>query len=219
MNDFAIILSRNWLFLLMLTLGIASCDEVQEKEIENKKTTPAPAEPKKEEPKKNPVPKEDEYTEAPVDLSMTKEDIQYLSLHDIFPMGSNYETIHKRIPALKGIRAEGGSDELAAQGLTEAKTKITMLRKPTDVEFNFRNDSLYSFYYTITEHDYNKANKIYKGIQQFYNKKLGQGRQLTAEEETRHLQTTVWTATFPYGVMTYNTNTGMISWGFQNTKP
>ena len=209
----------NWFWIFLIALNAVACSDVQEKEIDNNKTTTPPAPPKKEEAKKETPVKEDEYTEAPVDLGLSKEDINYLTLPEDFPMGSSSKSIHTKIPALKGIRPEGGSDELAAQGLTESKAKITILKKPADLEFNFRNDSLYSFYYTITEEDYNKAEKIYKGLQQFYNKKLGPGVQLTAEEETRHLRTSVWMDTFPYGVMTYDTNTGIISWGFQNTKP
>src|SRR5690606_15431359 len=117
------------------------------------------------------------------------------------------------------VRPEGGLDELAAQGLTESKTKSPFLNQSLDLEFNFKNDSLYSFYYTIIEQDFDKAEKLHKGIQQFYNKKLGKCIVPAAEEETRHIRTSLWIEKAPYGVMTYNVNTGQISWGFQNTKP
>lgn len=219
MTIFNRLINTNWLFAALMAILLVACSEVQEKDLNNNQVAPPPPEPKKEEVKKNPVPSEDEYTEAKVDLGLTKEDTKYLLLQEAVPLGTTSHAIHDKIPSIKGVRPEGGSDELAAQGLTEAKTKVTILGKPTDLEVNFKNDSLYSFYYTIVEPDFNKAEKTHKGIQQFYNKKIGQGTQLPSEEETKNIITTVWTQKYPYAVMTYNVNTGLISWGFQNTKP
>lgn len=209
-----------WLLAGIICLSISACSDVEEKDLNNNKpdnTTPAP--PKKEEEKIPKVHKDDEYTETKVDLGFTKEDKDYLKLYETFPMGTTSKAIHDKLPAMKGVRPEGGSNELAAQGLTESKIKITFLGKPADLEFNFKNDSLYSFYITVTEHDFNKADNIYKGIKQHYNKEIGPGVEPTVEEETRDIKNCYWSEKAPYGVITYQINSGIISWGFQNEKP
>ena len=207
------------LLILFVSLSVISCWSDGEREVKNTgNNTTNPPETKKEETKKEEF-KEDEYEEAKVDLGLSKEDQNLLMLSESFPMGTHFKAIHTKMPEFKGIRPEGGSDELASQGLTESKNKVTFLGKSVDLEFNFKNDSLYSYYFTITETDFNKAEKLYKGIKQFYNKKIGQGKEISAEEETRDKKTCVWVEKSPYGVLTYNLNTGLISWGFQNVKP
>ncbi|MBX9851546.1 MAG: hypothetical protein K2X86_07275 [Cytophagaceae bacterium] len=207
------------LLILVISLSVISCSSDEEREVKNTDNNKVAApEPKKEEKKKELL-KEDEYEETKVDLGLSKEDQNLLMLSETFPMGTHFKSIHSKMPEFKGIRPEGGSDDLAAQGLTESKNKVTFLGKPADLEFNFKNDSLYSYYFTITETDFNKSEKLYRGIKQFYNKKIGQGKEIGAEEETRDKKTCVWTEKSSYGILTYNLNTGLISWGFQNSKP
>jgi hypothetical protein len=211
---------RTFKLYIWILLGIAlySCSDEGEKDLNNNKTTPPPPpEVKKEEPKPK-VHSSDEYKEEKVDLGLTKEDIQNLMLQESFPMGTDFKKIHDQLN-VKGVKPEGGSDELAAQGLTEAKTKVNLAGKPADLELNFKNDSLYSFYYSINENDFNKAERYYKGIQQFYTSKLGPCIEPVSEEETKNIKTCIWNKKAPYAVMTYDINTGQINWGFQSSKP
>jgi hypothetical protein len=156
--------------------------------------------------------------EEKVDLGLSKDDMKNLMLQETYPLGTNFKKIHDDMH-IKGIRPEGGSDELAAQGLTESTTKMNVAGKPANLEFNFKNDSLYSFYYSITENDFNKAEKYYKGIKQFYISKLGPCKEPVAEEENRTTKSCIWGEKYPYAIMTYDLNKGTITWGFQNAKP
>lgn len=207
------------LLLFVLCFSLPGCNEQTEKEVENKKPLPPPPPaPSNPEPKKPAVHSTDEYKEEKVNLKFSDQDKKYLTLVDSFPLGSNSKTVREKYN-LKNVRPEGGLDESAARGLTESKTKVTFLGKPADLELNFKNDSLYSFYYTISEQDFNQAERLYKGIRQYYIKKYGPCEEPVAEEETRHLRNCYWREKSPYGVMTYDVNAGVISWGFQNTKP
>jgi hypothetical protein len=202
---------------LLFSLLILSCNDTSEGETENR-NIPSPEKKKENEEKKEKTGKADEYTEEKVDLGLTSQDEKLLMLNEKFPPGTNFRKIHDEF-GIKGVRPEGGLDDLAAQGLTESKTKTTFLNKNIEIEFNFKNDTLYSFYYTLTEPNYNEAEKLYKGIKQYYNKKLGPAVTPPVEEDTRDVRTCYWLEKFPYGVLNYNVNTGQISWGFQNTKP
>lgn len=205
--------------IVFLSLIIIGCNDTQESELDNNQNKPEKPTPKKDTVNDKPKqPKIDEYNEEKVDLGLSKEDEKFLLMVEKFPFGTNFKKIHDEL-GIKGIRPEGGMDELAAQGLTESKMKKVLMNKNVDVEFNFKNDSLYSFYYSFTENDFNKGEKLFKGLKQFYNKKLGTAEIPPAEEETRHIRTCLWREKAPYGVLSYNVNTGLISWGFQNTKP
>lgn len=220
MNLLSNIFKAKWSLIAIAVIFLTACDEVQQKEISEPKkdSIETPVTERKLE-KKYPK-EEDEYTEARVDLKLSKEDINYLMLTKEIPLGCNFKKIQEELPNIKGVlKPEGGPDALAGQGLTELKTQVIFLGKPADLELNFKNDSLYSFYYTVQEEDFNKAERLYKGLQQFYNKKIGQGAELIAEEETRDIRTSVWKENFPYCIINYNINTGVISWGFQNNRP
>src|SRR5690625_6940043 len=60
------------------------------------------------------------------------------------PLGTYYEEVRRRVAGLGELEPEL---EDSADELTEARTTMHVLGYDADVEFNFRNDTLYSYYF------------------------------------------------------------------------
>src|SRR5690606_34680519 len=129
--------------------------------------------------------------------------------------GTPFKQIKELFPAVKDPRPEGGSADLGKQGYSEALVKLDLMGKKADLEFNMKNDTLYSYYFTITEADYEKASDIYLGIQQFYNKEFGPCKEENVEEHNHYSKSCMWNSGKYSVVMTQDINRGNISWGFQ----
>ncbi|HEY8402574.1 MAG TPA: hypothetical protein VIK89_15000 [Cytophagaceae bacterium] len=208
------------LFGLVLLLA-AGCTESETEEVNSNKidTTGMPPIEKPVEVKK-PEKKEVVETTERVEIGLNTEDKSFLEFAEVIDLGVNFKTLKEKIPSIKGIRPEGNMDELAAQGLTETSITSQLMGKTASLEFNFKNDSLYSFYYLVSEQDTEKGDRLYKGIRTYYLEKWGEGKRIPVEEDNRYSKSYYWElGNNRYGVMTYNLNTGNISWGVQNTKP
>ena len=191
-----------------------SCSDEQSKETVNKTTAPpAPTEIKKETPKPS-VKKTDEYAEEKINLGLSVEDKKQLQFLKAYPIGTPFKKIHDEMN-LKNAKQSKGSDEMATQGYTEVDTKVNIMGKSADLQLNFKNDSLYGYSYKITENDFNKGGKIYKGLQQFYAEEFGPCKELTSEEETLTTRSCNWSSKKALGTIIYDVNTGEINWGFQ----
>lgn len=207
--------------LLPFTLLIAACTDSETERINTNKPDTVVIAPKEEpkEVKKTEKEEEPERTER-VEIQLNQQDRSLLMLADQIALGTDYQKIKEQVPNLKEIRPEGNSDVLAAEGLTEATASASFMEKQTGIEFNFKNDSLYSFYYLINELNTEKGERLYKGIRTYYLERWGEGKKMPVEEETHYSTSYYWElGNGRFGVMTYNLNTGNISWGVQNTKP
>ncbi|MFN6947074.1 MAG: hypothetical protein ACK4ND_19175 [Cytophagaceae bacterium] len=162
----------------------------------------------------NPVYTEDGEEDV-VRLILSKKDEQFLSLIDSISLGSTYNDVKKRYSELGMQRPEGNMAENARRGLTEAHLKTSLLDRQGNIEFNFKNDSLYSFYFTITEPDFEKGDIIYAGLQNYYSEKIGSCIEETAEEYNRYSKSCFWENNKYDAAMTYNLNSNSISWGIQ----
>jgi|GEM_PF-1516536 hypothetical protein len=199
----------------LLTLGLTSCHEEAEKEakevVQDTITTPAQDTVVIEKPAQEEVVEQ----EKTVDLGLTKADKKSLMIIKELPLGTTYAKIKEVFPSVKEPRPEGGMVDLGKQGYTEAFVKVELLGKKGDLEFNMKNDTLYSYYYTISEADFEKASDLYLGIQQFYNKEFGPCTEEKVEEHNHYSKSCVWNPGKFSVVMTQDINRGSISWGFQ----
>ncbi|MFN3403125.1 MAG: hypothetical protein ACK40G_03455 [Cytophagaceae bacterium] len=153
--------------------------------------------------------------EEDVVLELKRQDKKYLMLIEDIPLGSNYKYIKEKFPKLKAPRPEGGSEQLGAQGYSDATSEIRLMNYSGTIEFNFKNDSLYSYFFTLNENDYDKGMNLYYGLQTFYNEKWGACIEENVEEMHKYSRSCYWNPENFSTVMSYNINSGMLSWGFQ----
>ena len=66
------------------------------------------------------------------------------------PLGLNYLQVKEKVDGLSAMRPEGGIESLGREGLHEAVTQVTFDTLQTELEFNFRDSTLYSYYYTAS---------------------------------------------------------------------
>ncbi|WP_028979354.1 hypothetical protein [Sporocytophaga myxococcoides] len=198
----------------LLMIGLIACHEEAQNDTKEvvKDTVVVP--PKdtvvKEEPKHEEV-----EQEKVVDLGLTKDDKKNLMVINELPLGTPFKKIKELFPSLKDPRPEGGSADLAKQGYSEASVKLDLMGKKTDLEFNLKNDTLYSYFYTVSEADYEKASDLYLGIQQFYNKQFGTCKEENVEEYNHYSKSCMWNPGKFSLIMTQDINNGTVSWGFQ----
>ncbi len=164
-----------------------------------------------------------EVVKAPVQkhLILSDQDKRYLTLVDAIKIGSDYNAIKEKYPDLRGIRPEEKKDELAVQGYTESVNKQMLFEKEAVLEFNFKDDSLYNFFYTINAKDNESADIIYKGVKKYYSGIWGEPTIEKVEEENHYSQDYIWrkkndNITTPY--INYDVNSNTIVWGVRVDK-
>jgi hypothetical protein len=146
--------------------------------------------------------------------ALTQDDKNILELLQIVEMGFSFNEVKAKYPSVRGIRPEDKKDELAAAGFTESVCKQKLFGSEISAEFNFKDDSLYSYVFTYNEKDSDKADQVFKAVKKYYSEKWGEAQPEMVEEENHYNQNFVWpaqnTAT-PY--LNYNLNTNTIAWG------
>ena len=95
------------------------------------------------------------------------------------PLGTYYEEVRRRVAGLGELEPEL---EDSADELTEARTTMHVLGYDADVEFNFRNDTLYSYYFHVDADSCGDAVSLYSDIIEFYRDAFGRP-QTEAEDE------------------------------------
>lgn len=146
-------------------------------------------------------------------------DNSFIIAIDTLSLGNNFNKVKNIIPILKGIRPEGGNDELASRGLTESRASLNLLEHPVDIEFNFKNDSLYSYFLSYHEDNFAKSEDVYEYLLAYYSKKYGECKKENIEEENHFIRNCGWKAGKKYMILNYNINAGIISWGYQKDNP
>ncbi|HSZ25080.1 MAG TPA: hypothetical protein VK766_05155 [Cytophagaceae bacterium] len=145
---------------------------------------------------------------------LTKDDISILELLQKIEMGFSFNEVKAKYPSVKGIRPEEKKDDLAIAGLTESVCKQSLFGGEAIAEFNFNNDSLYSFFFTYSEKNTDKSEQVFNAIKTYYSNRLGEAQPERVEEENHYSQNFVWPSqksVTPY--LYYNLNTNTISWG------
>lgn len=190
----------------LLIVTLFSCDNQQKKKEELKKdttvTTMAPATTENKPKINKSVPPEEV-----VKLNLSSEEQNQLLLINEIPLGSPYSKVIGVMPDLKEIKA--------AKNEKEAKAVMKLLSYTTEIIFNFSNDSLYSYYYTITERNDNEASRLFAGLQSFYSKNFGEYTTGSVEEEDHYNRSCQWRKNNTLIVLKYDINSSTISWGYQ----
>src|SRR5690625_7016734 len=95
------------------------------------------------------------------------------------PLGTYYEEVRRRVAGLGELEPEL---EDSADELTEARTTMHVLGYDADVEFNFRNDTLYSYYFHVDADSCRDAVSPYSDYIEIYRDAFGRP-QTEAEDE------------------------------------
>lgn len=143
---------------------------------------------------------------------------QFLNSFDTVSFGKTFVSIKEVYPTLQ-VLSEENSNIPTSQKLTEATSWIDILNKKAKVEFHFRNDSLYSYFLTITEPTYEEAEKTHAFLQNYYTQKYGECLVQSVEEESKFSETCYWKVKDRYLPLRYDVNKGIISWGYQVRQP
>ncbi len=165
-----------------------------------------------------PVKVEDDSVVAEVDqvsyYNLSQDDKAVLGLFQTIEMGFSFVKVKANYKMVKGIRPEEKKDELANEGYTESVCKQNLFAGVAVAEFNFKNDSLYSFFFTFSDKDTEKAEQIFQAVKRHYSATLGMPALEEVEEENHYNQNYSWPAkkgVVPYVYFNLNTNT--IIWG------
>lgn len=202
--------------LISFTIFFFSCDGEQPQRDQPVQKDTVPVTPPSEDTVTKAPPKtEQEEEEALVKLDLKEEDKGLLHKLDTISLNSSYQKVKESFPGVKGVGPEGGSKALADQGLTETKASAQFMEYPAEVEFNFKNDSLYSYYIMVHEPDPERSDSLYQGIHDYYVEKHGPCVEEKVEEETHFFQSCSWELDDRTIVITYNMNSGTITWGYQ----
>ena len=95
------------------------------------------------------------------------------------PLGVTYSDVARRISGLGELKPELGG---IAEELEEARAELTVMGRDAIAEFNFRNDTLYSYYFHVDAASCTDADSLYSDIIEFYRDAFGQP-QTEAEDE------------------------------------
>lgn len=140
-----------------------------------------------------------------------------LLLGDTLSFGLAYEEVKAQFPEVGQLQAKGGLQSLGERGLTEAVLKTEVLGHTADLEFNFEQDKLYSFYYFIALEDEAEAGKLYSHLQDFYAAALGKFFIEEQEEGGISSETSYWQNEAYQLGLTHQVNVDglhFVSWGW-----
>ena len=153
--------------------------------------------------------------ETPVKIyALSQEDKKVLDLLEMIDLGYSFMEVKAKYKMVKGIRPEEKNDALADAGLTESVCKQPLFGGEVSAEFNFKDDSLYSYFFIYSSKDSEVSEQIYQAIKKHYSSKWKDGRLEKVEEENHYGQNYVWpskNAFIPY--LNFNLNTNTIVWG------
>ena len=144
---------------------------------------------------------------------LSQEDKAVLELLQQIEMGYSFMKVKSKYDMVKGIRPEDKKDELANAGYTESVCKQNLFGGIANAEFNFKNDSLYSYFFTFSDKDSDKAEQVFQAVKKYYSAKWGEAQVEEVEEENHYGQTYVWPSKSIVPYVSYNLNTNTIVWG------
>lgn len=195
-----------WAFSILLFSD--SCDQVkQNDELDN--DTILPVSTPKEEPQEE-VEENLEDTEIKKKFSLPEK--VFLESFNKQTFGSSFQETKEKFPTLNEIEPENDNDGKNEPGFTESSGVVMILGYQGHIEFNFKNDSLYSYSISIQEPSYEKAENLHETIQNYYSKKYGKYENEAVEEENRFVKTCYWSDRESLIKLFYNVNSGEIKW-------
>lgn len=195
--------------LLALGIGIFSCGKQEKKKEEVKKDTVTTTKPLPLSTETKPKTKKP-TTEEEVKLNLSPEEQNMLLLINQIPLGSSFAKVKETLPNVKEVKTNGKHDK-------EAKEQLQLLHYKTELSFHFSVDSLYSYYYNIVEPDEKKADRLYKGLQNFYTKNFGEYTTGSLEEEDHYNLSCEWKKDNVFITLKYDVNNSTLIWGYQDS--
>lgn len=154
--------------------------------------------------------------EGAVDVDkMTDE--EKLLIYKIIPKRISYQETKAIFPGMGELKTEGDGTMEPKYGLYESNLSLSVLGRQARLEFNYENDSLYAYYFFISNVDSLAAEQIYIELRNFYELRFGA---YAEERETRQYiyESCFWesdTLNFGISKSIYTKDNAIIGWGFQ----
>lgn len=195
--------------LAVAALALAGCPDRDAPDRAPEEVPPTPAEEGA-----VPSPPAEEVPGMPDGLGDRSEE-ERLLLVDEVPLGLSYQEVRARLPALGPLRSEvpgAGPDRL-----TEADLSTRVLDRTARLEFNFRRDTLYSFYFMVSEVGCPDARSLYERFQEFYAARYGAPQEEVLREPGYEARSSFWRADDfeVVGTLGVQAETCRVGWGFQ----
>ncbi len=118
----------------------------------------------------------------PEETAQQNAEEELLLLGDDLSFGLTYQDVKEQFPGMGPLHPEGDLESLGESGLREAVVEIEVLGHRAELEFNFDQNMLYSFYFVISTEDEDTAGELYKYLQDFYTERLGAFEEEEQEE-------------------------------------
>ena len=143
-------------------------------------------------------------------------DEEKLMIFNLIPKRITYQDAKAILPEMGELKTEGGGSFDPNYGLYESFLYLEIFGRPAKIEFNYRNDSLYTYYFFISNIDSSLAEEIYSNLQRFYEGKFGP---YAKERETWEYfsESSYWeldTFNFSISKSIYTKDNAIIGWGF-----
>lgn len=142
---------------------------------------------------------------------------------DKLGFGQTYTEIRTEYPEIGPLGPEGGMDSLGQQGLTEAKVDRMMFEHPVSLEFNFKNDHMYSYVFTFAGLDQQTADSLAMKIRTFYEAIYGKSKTVNNDDPSSTTSQTILIPKKPEPITITRIHqadgTYMLSWGSQVSNP
>lgn len=145
-------------------------------------------------------------------------DEKQLLLIDHVPFGLSYEDVQEQFPDIGPVWTEGGLKN--RNGLTEAFAATEVLDHVAEINFNFQNDRLYSYYFMVGPVNEDASGSLFEKLKKFYTERFGG---CTEERQTENGYTAIssrWkTKGFELGAshIKQANEEYFVSWGFQRS--
>lgn len=112
---------------------------------------------------------------------------------------------------------EGGIKGFDKWGLFEASAPISILDKKAKIEFNFKYNKLYSYYFWLEKLDCPTSDSIYQQLQKFYSRHYGKFHEEQESEPGFSAKSSFWnTSNFSFGITNNIYPDGcVVAWGYQ----
>ena len=149
--------------------------------------------------------------------SMADED--WLLLIEYLPLGESYDDIKGRFTALGQDLPEGKLKGLHDYGMTSAKLRVKVLDHDEILEFNFKYDTLRSYFFVAAKLDTASATGLWGYLHEYYVAHFGDSRDEEQHEREYYLNTAMWdTDRFDIvlSLMLRNSGEARVVWGFQD---
>lgn len=153
-------------------------------------------------------------TEQPFDTLSAEQKVR---AYQLITLGSPYDSLKQQFPGLSDQQFEGKSNVLGRQGLTEASVPVQFDQGEITLELNFRNDSLYSYFFTADQLNRQQADSLSAHILEILEQDFQQPETEEHDEGSYKAVNRFWhTETLDVALTISSTSDQyQVSWGYQ----